>query len=170
MTTASSGRWTLLPGSGAALTFGGMAAEKAESPEITFKAGDVTKRLTECPGGKVEIELSREAAEFPDAKNGKQIGPLFVLDLGGKGGGWAVPPAPTASVADGDSCRGWTSPGALQTPISKDTSREADRVSCCGGSGCYRVSLNARRECDMDRSAGCKVGESCCPPKQSCGC
>src|SRR5262245_1699801 len=55
---------------------GGAGAKK----EITFKKGDVSKGLTECPGGKVKIELSGAAAHLAEAKTGKQIGVALTHD------------------------------------------------------------------------------------------
>jgi WD40 repeat protein len=56
------------------------AGEKPDAPTISFEKGDVTKALTECPGGKVKIELSGGVAQLSEAKTGKRIGSPLAHD------------------------------------------------------------------------------------------
>ena len=58
----------------ATLTLDGVAGEKPDLPTINFEKGDAAKALTECPGGKVKIDLSGRAAQLSDPKSGKRIG------------------------------------------------------------------------------------------------
>jgi WD40 repeat protein len=74
----------------AALRSDGAAEGKTVAPKITFEKGGVTKALTECPGGKVKIELSDGAAQLSDAKTGKRIGELLVHDQAEANGGKSV--------------------------------------------------------------------------------
>jgi WD40 repeat protein len=64
----------------AILTLEGVAGEKTELPTISFKRGDVSKALKECPDGKVKIELIAGAAQLSDLKTGKQIGGMLAHD------------------------------------------------------------------------------------------
>jgi len=55
---------------------GGAAGTKA----ITFKKGDVSKGLRECPGGKAKVELTGGAAQLADAQTGKRLGVALTHD------------------------------------------------------------------------------------------